>query len=166
MAIQLLATAVEPPAPASISDGLACGLGNVIAAIHAVPALKPVRDRFLVLSTGNPQAYVQCLFQDEDSWMLCEASSGRYSPRYLKLGSEQRIKLAVLGFDTLVRTGNYQQAIPTASFTSYVKVGRLMSQTSQTVYATSVDTKVVIYAPLLETSVLDRLLNTGCSPTH
>jgi len=68
--------------------------------------------RFLVVAIENfSQRYVQCLFQDNDSKILCEASSGFYftkpdEPRRLRFKPDKEKILEKLGFSTDGSEGN------------------------------------------------------------
>jgi hypothetical protein len=78
-------------------------------------------DRFLVVAIKNhPQRYVQCLFQDNDSKMLCEASSGFYAtvpgePRRLHFTPDKLKVLEQLGFSAEDSEGNYQLMVELGS---------------------------------------------------
>ena len=147
-------------------EHLACSLASVIAAIHAVPPPREgkVRDRFVVLATDDAQAYVQCLFQDHDTWMICEASSGWYATEHLTLSADQRTRLAVLGFDTLETKGNFQQAVKTADDDALRRTAALMLKTSKDVYVSPHDKAFEVYAPLLGDDT-QAILNAHCQDT-
>lgn len=78
------------------------------------------RDRFLVVALlEREQAYVQCLFHDHETMMLCEAASGFWydkpgTPRTVRLPRENIAALGRLGFSTDDSAGNFRLDIPVA----------------------------------------------------
>ena len=71
---------------------------------------------FILALTHSPQRFVQCLFHDIDTTLLCEASSGRYGlppgqKHALVLSEEDSAALARLGFAPPHGVANYQQEI-------------------------------------------------------
>jgi hypothetical protein len=71
-------------------------------------------DRFLAVTlVGHPHGYVQCMFVDNRSKMLCEASSGYYynkddEPRTFFLPPAAIAALGRLGFSTDDTQGNFR----------------------------------------------------------
>ncbi len=55
---------------------------QIVVRLNAIHAQRGAPDRFLVAAArGRGQAYVQCLLVDEDTNLLCEASSGYYAAK-------------------------------------------------------------------------------------
>ena len=79
---------------------------------HASP--NDYRDRFLVVTlSGHPHGYVQCIFAENRTWLLCEASSGYYYnkpgvPRTFYLAPDAIASLGRLGFSTDDSAGNFR----------------------------------------------------------
>jgi hypothetical protein len=69
-------------------------------------------NRYLAISLrATPNAYVQCIFHDNQSRVYCEASSGFWGPRgprRLQLSTRAVAALAKLGFDTDGSAGNFK----------------------------------------------------------
>ena len=95
-----------------------CAVAERLAAIHSSGPIDVSRDRFIVVAPhGQPQRYVQCIFQDRDTRMFCEAASGAYGPpgqRRLRLDASARQALSALG---------YVQADPAENFARAVDLG-------------------------------------------
>jgi hypothetical protein len=72
------------------------------------------RDRFIAVTMPEHRhGYVQCIFYDRQSKVLCEASSGFYlgkpgMPRTLRLAPDAIAALARLGFSTDDSKGNFR----------------------------------------------------------
>ena len=71
-------------------------------------------DRYIAVTVPeHPHGYVQCMFYDHDTKMLCEASSGFYfgqpgAPRTFRLGPDAIAALGRLGFSTDDSQGNFR----------------------------------------------------------
>lgn len=95
-----------------------CALAARLDGIRRRGPAENARDRFIVIALrGEPQRYVQCLFHDRDTRMLCEASSGAYGPTgqgRLHLEPSARAALQALG---------YAQANPHVNFAREVELG-------------------------------------------
>jgi hypothetical protein len=112
-------------------------------------------NRFLVLEIKNfPQRYVQCLFLDKDSKILCEASSGFYftkpdEPRQLRVKPRKEKILGRLGFSTDGTEGNYQRMIEFGTPPDLLKVADLMLTTLYEVYGAQAGIALEMKAPLV-----------------
>lgn len=112
-------------------------------------------NRFLILAIKNfPQRYVQCLFQEGDSKILCEASSGFYfdkpdEPRQLKVKPRKEKILGRLGFSTDGSEGNYQRMIELGNPPDLLKVADLMLTTLYEVYGAQAGVALELKAPLV-----------------
>ncbi|MCJ2090434.1 hypothetical protein MKK88_31305 [Methylobacterium sp. E-005] len=95
-----------------------CALAARLEEMHRRGPVEESRGRFIILALRDePQRYVQCLFHDRDTRMLCEASSGAYGPTgkgRLHLEPAARSALRALG---------YVQASPRESFAREVELG-------------------------------------------
>jgi hypothetical protein len=100
--------------PAGLDAFLAacqCQVFHILEIIHA-HATTP-HQRFLVLSLDGDQRYVQCLLLDNDTRMLCEASSGFYGPPpRLGLSKRALASIAAQDFSMDGSHGNFQRALP------------------------------------------------------
>jgi hypothetical protein len=126
-AMLVLATSPALAAPAAAGDPGTrapfirehrCAVVERLDAIHRRGPVDVSRDRFIVVAPhGQAQRYVQCIFQDRDTRMFCEAASGAYGPpgrRRLRLDATARQALAALG---------YVQADPAENFSRLVELG-------------------------------------------
>ncbi|XYD10642.1 hypothetical protein R1A27_09355 [Methylobacterium sp. NMS12] len=95
-----------------------CAVAERLDAIHRHGPVDVSRDRFIVVALhGQEQRYVQCIFQDRDTRMFCEAASGAYGPpggSRLRLDATARAALAAL---------RYVQADPAENFARLVELG-------------------------------------------
>ncbi|WP_267421838.1 hypothetical protein [Methylobacterium sp. GC_Met_2] len=108
----LMITVTSPLAAADLSDTAAsrtrfiarhrCAIVEHLEIMHQRGPIEESRDRFIIVALrGAPQRYVQCIFQDRDTRMFCEASSGAYGPTgegRLQLGPPERAALNALGY--------------------------------------------------------------------
>jgi hypothetical protein len=111
-------------------------------------------DRFIVVAVeGYPQAYVQCIFIDGDTKMLCEASSGYFA----QLPGKQRrfrIKprgvhiLEELGFSIDDSDGNYQRMVELGRPADLLAIADLILTTLYRVYGAEHATALEFKAPL------------------
>ena len=119
MAAAMVAPA-SPAAAASASDLTAflaayrCELVERLRMIHADPA--PDARHLIIYLLDAPRAYVQCLFVENDSKILCEAKSELYrqkagEPRRFRMTPQSLAALARLGFSTDDFKGNYRRII-------------------------------------------------------
>jgi hypothetical protein len=123
-------------------------------------------DRFLVLALkASPQSYVQCLFLDGDSRMLCEASSGFYAQlpvenRRFRMSPEGLVALARLGFSTDDSDGNYQRMIDIRSNADLVAVADLILSAFYEVYGARTGSQMKWVSPLAKIDAL----TSSCTP--
>lgn len=106
-----------------------CEIVGRLGQIHASTDRKA---RYIILSdTNRPEHYVQCLFIEGDTRMLCEVASGFYR---VKQG-EERVKLVLpqglsalerLGFSADDSEGNFQVFANTATTADFPAVADLM----------------------------------------
>lgn len=157
MAAFMFASA-SPAAAASASDLTAflalyrCDVVERLRMIHANPTSKD--DRFLIIGLQDPpEAYVQCLFNDDDSKILCEAASGFYSqeagePRGFRVTSQALAALARLGFSTDDSKGNYRRMIDLTGSGDYTVIADLLLSALYQVYGAGLDSRSIWEAPL------------------
>jgi len=104
--------------------------------------------RYIILARqDDPQSYVQCLFVDRASRMLCEASSGFYfnkpnEPRTIDWPAAAKRELASLGFDTSQQEGNFQQLVPTTRVDDLGAVAALLLKSLYSGYGARLDTAI------------------------
>ena len=109
--------------------------------------------RYLIVAPlGMPQGYVQCIFIEKGTRMLCEASSGYYAnkpndPRTAWLPGDAKAKLAVLGFDTAETQGNYQVLLPTPDQSKLDAIADLMLRALYQAYGARTEMRMEIQAP-------------------
>lgn len=106
-----------------------CEIVGRLGQIHASPDKKA---RYIVLSDASqPEHYVQCLFIDGDTRMLCEIASGFYQAKQgeerVRLVSPQGLSaLERLGFSADDSEGNFQVFANTATAADFPAVAELM----------------------------------------
>ena len=85
------------------------------------------RDRYLILSwpPADP-GYVQCLFEDDNSAVLCEAASGFYLKSGWRVSANGKAALAGLGFSMDGSKGNFAQTLKLDAPPNLEKITRLM----------------------------------------
>jgi hypothetical protein len=90
-----------------------CAVVDRLERIYENPSPNDYRDRFLAVTlAGHPHGYVQCMFIEQRSKILCEASSGYYydkdgEPRTFFLPRAAIAALGRLGFSTDDSQGNF-----------------------------------------------------------
>jgi hypothetical protein len=156
MAVAMLAAA-GPVAAGSSTDLAAflaayrCDVVERLQMIHADPTPKK---RYLVIGLLDPpEAYVQCLFVENDSKILCEAESGFYrqkagEPRQFRVTPQALAALARLGFSTDDSEGNYQRMIDLASTSDFAGVADLILSALYQGYGAGLDSRMEWQAPL------------------
>lgn len=93
-----------------------CAVVARLAAMHRRGPGEEAPNRFIILRLrGEPQRYVQCMFEDlRDSRMICEASSGAYGPTgqgQLRLGASERAALRALGYVQAAARENFARPV-------------------------------------------------------
>ncbi len=88
-----------------------CPIADYLAEITRTP-MTP-HERFLIVwAKGREEFYVQCLFLDDDTQILCEAASGYYFDEIKGYATTaKREILAQLGFSTDASAGNFQREL-------------------------------------------------------
>jgi hypothetical protein len=103
----------------------------VFAALQQIRARPMTQyDRFIVLSVGEGQRYVQCIYEDEDRVLHCEASSGFYGPMPAGWLSKAALRaIAAQGFDMEGSKSNFVQHITVRDQADIWKVAGIMLET-------------------------------------
>jgi hypothetical protein len=113
------------------------------------------RNRFFVVDMRDaPQRFVQCIFVEFDTKLLCEASSGRYGPPpsdndSLVLSPDNEAALKSLGFDPPYKIANFRQEIALGQPPDFREVAGLLLRTMYVVYGARIDTPMSITAPMV-----------------
>jgi hypothetical protein len=122
------------------------------------------RDRFLALTVPeHPHGYVQCIFFERRTKMLCEASSGFYydkpgKPRTFRLHPEAVAALGRLGFSTDDSEGNFRIEFDVASPPDLNGIADLMLKALHDGYGAGAETNLHFSAPFA------RRTTTKCIP--
>lgn len=122
------------------------------------------RDRFLALTVPeHPHGYVQCIFFERRTRMLCEAASGFYydqpgAPRTMRLAPEAIAALGRLGFSTDDSQGNFTLEFGIANPPDLNAIADLMLKALHDAYGVRADTKLKFNAPFA------RRATTKCIP--
>lgn len=125
------------------------------------------RNRYFIVDMRDaPQRFVQCIFVEFDTKLLCEASSGRYGPRpgdkdALVLSPDNEAALKSLGFDPPYKVANFRQEIALGQPPNFQEVARLLLKTMYVVYGARIGTPMSITAPMVSQ---DRARLSSCSP--
>ena len=97
--------------------------------------------------------YVQCLFFDNDTKLLCEAASGYYDrPNRSRLSDEALATLQLLGFDMDDSQGNFIARLDAAQAGDLTKAAELMLSALYDAYGSHRATSLEFYAPLIKNS--------------
>jgi hypothetical protein len=156
MAAAMVAPA-SPAAAASASDLTAflaayrCELVERLRMIHADPA--PDARHLIIYLLDAPRAYVQCLFVENDSKILCEAESEFYrqkagEPRRFRITPQSLAALARLGFSTDDSKGNYRRIIDLTGAGDFTVVADLLLSALYQGYGARLDSRLEWEAPL------------------
>ena len=163
----LMATATESPSePEAFLSRFRCDVLERLAYIHT-HGDRAGPDRFIVVALeGYPEAYVQCIFQDNDAKVLCEASSGFFAQlpgqsRRFHVKPRGVLILEKLGFSIDDSGGNYQRMVELGSPPDLVAIADLMLTTLYEVYGAQHATALEIKAPLAPDSTLSLARCTG-----
>ncbi|WP_018409088.1 hypothetical protein [Methylocystis rosea] len=159
LAILLIAVGVVDALAEGMNERqLQCATAAVIHALHDAPARKDGLNRFIIMSLGQGQRYVQCRFVEGDAGALCEASSGAYGPTGINrvLTAKQRSDLSKLGFVRKAGSKNYVREFSMASRADIEGLGFFMVQTLIGVYGLGRAEKFIIQSSLDSRAAISR----------
>lgn len=111
------------------------------------------RNRFLaVTNPGHPHGYVQCMFVENRTKILCEASSGFYfdpagATRSFRLSLEAIAALGRLGFSTDDSEGNFQTLFDIAAPPDFNVLADLILKALHDAYGARAETNLEFNAP-------------------
>jgi len=150
------AKAQPQPQPSSLRDLLVqyrCPVVDRLDRIYEAGDHASHRDRFLALTVPeHPHGYVQCIFFERRTRMLCEASSGFYydkpgEPRTTRLAPEAVAALGRLGFSTDDSAGNFSIEFDVASPPDLNAIADFMLKALHDGYGARAGTKLHFSAP-------------------
>jgi hypothetical protein len=127
---------------------------EIVRRLAVIQATNRKRDRFLILAmVHHPARYVQCLFDEAGTAMLCEASSGYYTEgngksRLFRASPEAVAELAWLGFSTDDSQGNFQRKVAAKSPEDLEAVANLLLTAIYRAYGARPSSAMQIIAPL------------------
>ena len=141
--------AVVDPELEALRARLYCPILAYLQAIHA-HAPTP-HERFLVVGwKGHDAYYVQCLFYDDDSRLLCEVASGFWETPRARLVPPERIpRLAALGFSTKGEKRNFQRRRRVTGPESLAETADTIVRAFREVYAVGANEAFTMVAPLV-----------------
>lgn len=121
------------------------------------------RDRYVIVEWPRvdataPGGYVQCLFEDDNSAVLCEAASPYYQ-KELKLSESGRKALAAAGFATEVEKGNFRREIKVVNAETLDRVATFMLRSLYQGYDGTLNRPVNVFGPGDE-----KVEEGGCQP--
>jgi hypothetical protein len=111
------------------------------------------RDRYIAVTVPEHRhGYVQCMFVERRSQMLCEASSGFYydkegEPRTFRHPPEVPAALSRLGFSTDDSQGNYQMMFDVGVRPNFNKIADLILKSLHDGYGARAETRLRFNAP-------------------
>ncbi len=115
-----------------------------------------IQNRYLILSIKNDKDnYVQCLFQDNDTRLLCEASSGFYTKGGSALkqsGNDYLETLKRLGFSTDASQGNFQRMFDIQKKTDFTEVADILLSVLFELHGARMNSVFIWDAPLAQNS--------------
>ena len=126
---------------------------ETVVRLEQIRAAKAKKNRYITLSLRASEAYyVQCIYDDDGTEMLCEAASGAYGE---KSGATERITvpqkritaLEALGFKTDEPEKNFSQVAGVKSENGLVAIAELMLTALFHGYSANADSKVTYRAP-------------------
>lgn len=150
---------VDATAEGANERQLQCATAAVIHALHDAPARKDGLNRFIIISLGQGQRYVQCRFVEGDTGALCEASSGAYGPtgaNRMVLTAKQRGALSKLRFARKAGSKNYVREFSMASRADIEGLGFFMVRTLMSVYGMGQAEKFIIHSSLDSRDAISR----------
>ena len=140
--------------PADLAGFLAAYRCDLVERLRMIHADRTPKDRYLILAIKEgPRGYVQCLFVENDTRLLCEAESGFYEPkagepRRFRVRPEGVAALARLGFSTDDSKGNYQRLIPLDGSDDFAGVADVILTALYEAYGARMDSELEWQAPL------------------
>jgi hypothetical protein len=128
---------------------------TVIQILTSIQGHEPAHNRFLILSVANrTPSYVQCLVTSDRRQIYCEADSGFYQNkpderRTVSLSTEDKDKLARLGFSLDDSKGNFPQMIDVRAVGAFGEVADVMLGALYDVYGARLNTPIEAASPFL-----------------
>lgn len=129
-----------------------CDIVERLYSIHLRGPRSTSQDRFLAVSPyGKSKYYVQCIFFDDDTKMLCEAVSGRYGsieewPGLLSPAAEAALQ--ALGFRLDDPNGNFAREIDIGTRPDLDRVADLMLGALHDAYGIGLEDRLKFDAPM------------------
>jgi cell division protein FtsI/penicillin-binding protein 2 len=125
-----------------------------------------VQNRYLVLSAkNNEKGYVQCLFQENDTKLLCESSSGYFNKKaknHSKPSPDYLASLTRLGFSTDHSKGNFQRMFEIKDKYDLVGVSETLLSAFYELHGARLNSEFVWNAPLATLPIGQN--SSTCSP--
>jgi len=130
-----------------------CPLVDRLARVYEAGDHASHRDRFVAVNVReHPHGYVQCLFFEHRTKVLCEASSGFYysppgGPRTFHLGRAEIAALGRLGFSTDDSKGNFRIELDVNAMSELNDIADLMLIALHDAYGARVHSELRVTAP-------------------
>jgi hypothetical protein len=125
-----------------------------------------LQNRYLILSAkNNEKGYVQCLFQENDTKLLCESASGYFNKKskdHSKPSSDYLAALTRLGFSTDHSKGNFQRMFEIKDKYDLVGVSETLLSAFYELHGARLNSEFVWKAPLATLPVGQN--SSTCSP--
>jgi hypothetical protein len=139
-----------PPTLQALADTYRCDIIDRLTRI-ADGDSSTSRNRYILLfPVSRPGAYVQCIFVESDTEILCEAASGAYGPRRPDGTPDpppgDRARLAALGYAS-PPDKNFQRRLPLGTEPDFGRVADLILRTLHDGFRVRRFEELVIRAP-------------------
>ena len=130
-----------------------CPVADRLSRLYSAGDPAQDRDRFIAVTLlEHKHGYVQCLFHDHETRLLCEASSGFWydkpgTPRTMRLAPDKIAALGRLGFSTDDSHGNFSLDLPVPQQPDFGAIADLILEALYDGYDARVDKTLTFTAP-------------------
>jgi hypothetical protein len=148
-------------------DRYNCATTARLQALYAAKSKPGQSDRYLIASlVFAPDQFVQCLLEDDNSEILCEAASGFYTsndgrPRTYQPSEATRTAIKRLGFSDDDSGGNFSLTRKLGSIADLPAISTLMLATLYDAYGANLLSDIELIAPR---APLSREAQVKCTP--
>lgn len=128
-----------------------CMIVEHLKTIHERGQRSKSDNRYLILAMNHhPQRFVQCIFEEIDTKLYCEASSGRYSTsRSLTLSQAAVSDLEKLGFKPPHEIANFSKELALGSPPDFTESADMMLEVMFRIYSARDGSSMALDAPLV-----------------
>jgi hypothetical protein len=158
MAQPLAARAETPSSVDAFLSAYRCPVVDRLEQVYAGGDQRSDFNRYIAVTVPeHPHGYVQCIFGQHRTKLLCEASSGYYyskrgEPRTFRLQPEALAALARLGFSSDDTAGNFQREFDVAGVPDFKTIADFMLMALHNGYGARAETRLRFNAPFARTT--------------